>query len=115
MHSGYSIRRSNTTLTRQIHVPNHTHPQPQYLSSASPRRHISTHPHPHVSTYLRLLKLPRYLNLFFFFFNDPAPPEISPLSLHAAFPISCPSRRPYRAASHFGFRPKHCCVRSSIV
>src|SRR2546430_262920 len=24
---------------------------------------------------------------FFFFFNDPAPPEIYPLPLHAAFPI----------------------------
>src|SRR2546427_11858390 len=24
---------------------------------------------------------------FFFFFNEPAPPEISPLPLHAAFPI----------------------------
>src|SRR6202008_5208362 len=30
-----------------------------------------------------------YLLFFFFFFflNDPAPPEISPLSLHAALPI----------------------------
>src|SRR2546430_7291263 len=26
--------------------------------------------------------------LFFFFFNDPAPPEIYPLPLHAALPIS---------------------------
>src|SRR2546426_8970606 len=26
--------------------------------------------------------------LFFFFFNDPAPPEIYPLSLHDALPIS---------------------------
>src|SRR2546426_3406100 len=26
-------------------------------------------------------------NFFFFFFNDPAPPEISPLSLHDALPI----------------------------
>src|SRR5256885_8762349 len=26
--------------------------------------------------------------VFFFFFNDPAPPEIYPLSLHAALPIS---------------------------
>src|SRR3954466_7847589 len=31
--------------------------------------------------------LPDELFLFFFFFNDAAPPEISPLSLHAAFPI----------------------------
>src|SRR5256885_16745941 len=30
---------------------------------------------------------------FFFFFNDTAPPEISPLPLHAALPISWPSRR----------------------
>src|SRR2546430_14974200 len=28
---------------------------------------------------------------FFFFFNDPAPTEISPLSLHAALPISEPA------------------------
>src|SRR5260370_28859178 len=28
---------------------------------------------------------------FFFFLNDPAPPEISPLSLHAALPIFKPS------------------------
>src|SRR3990172_8404211 len=27
-----------------------------------------------------------------FFFNDPAPPEISPLSLPDALPISCPPR-----------------------
>src|SRR2546430_6314552 len=34
--------------------------------------------------------------LFFFFFNDPAPPEIYPLSLPAALPIclSPPPRRP---------------------
>src|SRR3989449_4055054 len=34
--------------------------------------------------------------IFFFFLNDPAPPEISPLPLHAALPIST-ARRP-RAA-----------------
>src|SRR2546430_11105051 len=28
---------------------------------------------------------------FFFFFNDPAPPEIYPLSLHAALPIPHPA------------------------
>src|SRR5262249_57863605 len=27
-----------------------------------------------------------------FFFNDPPPPQISPLSLHDALPISCPRR-----------------------
>src|SRR3989440_2286919 len=32
-------------------------------------------------------------SLLFFFFNDPAPPEISPLSLHDALPIF-PSRSP---------------------
>src|SRR2546429_2613684 len=32
--------------------------------------------------------------LFFFFLNDPAPPEISPLSLHAALPICRRSRGP---------------------
>src|SRR2546430_5131253 len=29
----------------------------------------------------------------FFFFNDPAPPEIYPLPLHAALPISLPRTR----------------------
>src|SRR5256885_11080961 len=29
-----------------------------------------------------------FLFFFFFFLNDPAPPEISPLPLHAALPIS---------------------------
>src|SRR5256885_9737472 len=27
-------------------------------------------------------------SIFFFFFNDPAPPEFYPLSLHSALPIS---------------------------
>src|SRR5256885_13543500 len=31
--------------------------------------------------------------LFFFFFNDTAPTEFSPLSLHAALPICPPGRR----------------------
>src|SRR2546422_2475938 len=31
----------------------------------------------------------------FFFFNDPAPPELSPLPLHDALPI-CPAARPRR-------------------
>src|SRR2546425_13380004 len=31
---------------------------------------------------------------FFFFFNDPATPEISPLPLHAALPISRHGRAP---------------------
>src|SRR2546421_221149 len=34
------------------------------------------------------LLLGRPLAFFFFFFNDPAPPEISPLPLHDALPIS---------------------------
>src|SRR2546427_11184395 len=40
---------------------------------------------------LALLYFLRYVS--FFFFNDPAPPEISPLSLHDALPISsrCPA------------------------
>src|SRR5256886_3331643 len=37
--------------------------------------------------------------LYFFFFNDPATPEISPLPLHAALPISRSRRRP-RASTH---------------
>src|SRR5258708_25282513 len=34
------------------------------------------------------LLLPPLLSFFFFFLNDPAPPEIYPLSLHDALPIS---------------------------
>src|SRR3712207_9232019 len=38
--------------------------------------------------------------VFFFFFNDPAPPEISPLSLHAALPIyAVPQPHGRRAAA----------------
>src|SRR5256885_4938885 len=38
---------------------------------------------------------------FFFFFNDPATPEIYPLSLHDALPISplCPRQLPHRRAA----------------
>src|ERR1039457_2278357 len=32
--------------------------------------------------------------VIFFFFNDPATTEFSPLSLHAALPISKPTRHP---------------------
>src|SRR3989337_1151617 len=41
---------------------------------------------------------PLYISrvFFFFFFNDPAPPEISPLSLPAALPIS--ARRASRSS-----------------
>src|SRR2546430_15042246 len=35
-----------------------------------------------------LTRLPPFC--FFFFLNDPAPPEISPLPLHDALPISTP-------------------------
>src|SRR2546421_6193944 len=45
---------------------------------------------PSYSSFLQLLPV---LFLFFFFFNDPAPTEISPLSLHAALPISLDSAR----------------------
>src|SRR5256885_15794624 len=34
--------------------------------------------------------------LFFFFFNDPAPPKIYPLPLHAPLPIKNPPGRPKR-------------------
>src|SRR2546425_9982327 len=37
---------------------------------------------------------------FFFFLNDPAPPEFSPLPLPAALPISCPPRRGRRRRHH---------------
>src|SRR2546423_5394018 len=33
--------------------------------------------------------LSKAVRVFFFFFNDPATPEISPLSLHDALPIFC--------------------------
>src|SRR5256885_2903503 len=36
---------------------------------------------------LFLLILPRSIRFFFFFLNNPAPPEISPFPLHAALPI----------------------------
>src|SRR2546430_17048759 len=42
------------------------------------------------------------LTIFFFFFNDPGPPEISTLPLHAALPISSPtppSRLPVSSSS----------------
>src|SRR2546430_12486963 len=40
------------------------------------------------------------LILFFFFLNDPAPPEISPLPLPAALPLSGPLPRLARRAAH---------------
>src|SRR5256886_14754555 len=40
-----------------------------------------------------LLCVPRLSYSFFFFFNDPAPTEISPLPLHDALPISWPPPR----------------------
>src|ERR1035441_8852890 len=56
---------------------------------------------PHETTLVsRLLLTPTSLSssffFFFFFLNNPAPPEISPLPLHAALPIS--GRRGSRAA-----------------
>src|SRR5256885_16435891 len=42
----------------------------------------------HLLLFLLFLTVPTLLHSFFFFFlNDTAPPEISPLPLHAAFPI----------------------------
>src|SRR5256886_4112306 len=35
-----------------------------------------------------ILQVGRLISYFFFFFNDPAPPEISPLPLHDPLPIS---------------------------
>src|SRR5256884_4611354 len=40
------------------------------------------------SHYLSLAQRLHCLDVFFFFFNDPAPTEISPLPLHDALPIS---------------------------
>src|SRR3989475_12778597 len=46
-----------------------------------------------------LLSLPSALSsTFFFFFNDPPTPEIYPLPLHAALPISCRKLCPIPAA-----------------
>src|SRR5258708_39022824 len=42
---------------------------------------------------------PRLLSFFFFFFNDPATPEFSPLPLRAALPISAARRRSRRGAA----------------
>src|SRR5246127_6009161 len=39
---------------------------------------------------LRIFSLPRMIRFLFFFFNDPATTEISPLSLHDALPICSP-------------------------
>src|SRR5256885_101568 len=47
-------------------------PHASLLSSSSPLFYFTTHSIP---------------TSFFFFFNDPAPPEISPLPLHDALPI----------------------------
>src|SRR2546425_2503616 len=46
--------------------------------------------------------------MFFFFFNDPAPPEIYPLSLHDALPISRSPRTPRtgRDRSRSAVRPR---------
>src|SRR5256885_3813121 len=43
--------------------------------------------------------------VLFFFFNDPAPPEIYPLPLHAALPISGSARPPIRVATSSDGRP----------
>src|SRR5256885_10539171 len=39
-----------------------------------------------------LISIPQVAIFFFFFFKDPAPPEIYPFSLHDALPI-CPTAR----------------------
>src|SRR5256884_8546842 len=55
---------------------------------------------------------------FFFFFNDTAPPEIYPLSLHAALPISLPcairssASRKNRGSSEWGRSSHHRSARS---
>src|SRR3972149_551444 len=48
-----------------------------------------------------------FLSFFFFFFNDPATPEIYPLSLHDALPIS-PPRRSFREGSYSPTSPPRC-------
>src|SRR5256885_12535044 len=58
-----------------------------------------------------------FVHIFFFFFNDPATPEISPLPLHAALPISDDGpagwclRRPGSAAARSSAAPRHGRVR----
>src|SRR2546430_4460926 len=55
--------------------------------------------------------------LFFFFLMDPAPPEISPLPLHAALPISARVRihlaRRRRRLLHSGTANSSCASRSA--
>src|SRR5256885_15204333 len=57
------------------------------------------------------LVVPRYSYLVFFFFNDPAPPEFSPLSLPAPLPFSghrriyYGDRRPHPAPAVSGDDP----------
>src|SRR5260370_804136 len=45
-------------------------------------------------------------SFFFFFFNDPAPPEFSPLPLHAPLPI-CSPRPPPQHKQCAGPNPRH--------
>src|SRR2546422_3338 len=71
-----------------------------YFSKSSfpyyiPARYFSSYMY---VTYLFSFPIFFLLSFFFFFFNDTAPPEIYPLSLHDALPIS-PSCWPI-----FGFR-----------
>src|SRR5256886_3952339 len=49
---------------------------------------------------LLILTLPQFI--VFFFLNDPAPPEIYPLPLHAALPICAPGDRGGRPADFLG-------------
>src|SRR5256884_4559566 len=63
-------------------------PQPKSLASLSSSLLFFLNTPPPTVIYF----LPLFL-LFFFFLNDPAPPEISPLPLHDALPISRRWRR----------------------
>src|SRR5438093_10276931 len=69
------------------------------------------HSHLHTLHHIR----PRAIH-FFFFFNDAAPPEIYPLSLHDALPISRGARRMARPLQQdLRRRPRHRHVRRHLL
>src|SRR2546426_10600104 len=60
------------------------------------------------------IRCPLFSFIFFFFFNDTAPPEIYPLSLHAALPISGCGRSRTRDCDARGGAPARATVRGLL-
>src|SRR2546425_9803729 len=58
------------------------------------------------------MPLPPCFFCFFFFLNDPAPPEIYPLSLPDPFPISRPPATGSSVSAKAPRRPRRRCLRS---